>query len=381
MRKIITLLFALMSLSLAAQTSTTDCFTVSDVTLAPDGTVGSFVVSLSSENIYSAYNLDIELPAGINVARNSSNALRVTMLKTSNAVYPYTEDVEENDEGEEVSVKTYSHTVACAIINDNTLRIACYSTISAPFKQASGDLLRVYLTASPYAKGGLNDIHISGCNLTTAAAVKYVPADVTCHNITVAGTSSVALNISAANQWSTCVLPFAHTPEGFTAYRADGQFVDGRDTYVQLVAVTEMMAYKPYIVYAASGFSGTLSGTVDGDIYPDDQNGVVVDGLLKGAIVPTSITSGYVLQNQGEGAMFHNVNGQSFSIPAGKCWLDIPASVAPRIIMTTHQPTAVEHVATEAASTGIYTLTGIPVAEPIPGNIYIKNGQKVICIK
>lgn len=366
MRKIITLLFALMSLSLAAQTSTTDCFTVSDVTLAPDGTAAAVTVSLAAETqtLYTACNMDIKLPEGVSfvMVENDDEELVYALPATSG------------------SILKSSHVISSEARNNNSLRVAVVSLQNATFKSTGSALFTFYIMASPYAKGGVNDIHISGCNLTTAAAVKYVPADVTYHNITVAGTSSVALNILAANQWSTCVLPFAHTPEGFTAYRANGQFADGRETYVQLVAVTEMEAYKPYIVYAASGFSGTLSGTVDGN-YPGDQNGVVVDGLLKGAIVPTSITSGYVLQNQGDGAMFHNVNGQSFSIPAGKCWLDIPASVAPRIIMTTHQPTAVEHVATEAASTGFYTLTGIPVAEPIPGNIYIKNGQKVICIK
>ncbi len=370
MRKIYMLLLVFASLSLFAQTATTDCFTVSDVTIAP-GERAVMTVSLSGSRIYCAYNLDIQLPEGISVPSDRYGFLVTAWSENGGVDAIYPADRRGNP----------LHDVVSNVIANNTLRIACISYANDEFEATSGVLLYIVLEASPYAKAGVNDIHISGCNLTTAAAVKYVPADVTYSNITVAGTSSVTLNISAANQWSTCVLPFAHTPEGFIAYQTDGQFTDGGQTYVQLVAVSEMAAYTPYIVYAENGFSETLNGTVDPSTYPDGQNGIVGNGLLRGAIIPTSISSGYVLQNQGEGAMFHNVNGQSFSIPAGKCWMVVPAQAAPRIIMTTNAPTAIENTATETVVTGFYTLTGIPVAEPAPGNIYIKDGQKVLIVK
>lgn len=371
MKKIFIMFFAAMSLSLFAQTPTTDHFTVSDVTLVPGGSPSVMQLLLEGTQIYTAYNLDIQLPEGISVPSDRYGLLVNIEPDDGDAdpIYPT------DRRGRPL------HDAVSNMIANNTLRIACTSDANDDFEETSGVLLYITLQASPYAKAGLNDIHISGCNLTTSAAVKYVPANVSYSNITISGQSSVTLNISATNQWSTCVLPFAHTPEGFTAYSTNGQFTDKGLTYVQLVEASTMQAYTPYIVYAENGYSNTLNGTVDPATYPDGQNGVVVDDLLKGTILPYNITSGYVLQNQGDGAMFYNVNGNPFSIPAGKCWLELPASSAQRIMLTTDEEMAIRNHSVAEKASGVYTLSGVPVAEPVPGNIYVKDGQRVLILK
>ncbi|MDO5526775.1 MAG: leucine-rich repeat protein [Prevotella sp.] len=129
---------------------------------------------------------------------------------------------------------------------------------------------------------------------------------------------TIPLTISTANKWSTCILPFDATlPAEVKAYSCYEKN-EATSTLV-LTEVASMEAYKPYILYAEEGYDGTLSGTVDPNKYPAE--GYVAEGLICGAVEPQQITSGYVLQNLSEGMKFYNCNGQTFTIPAGKCWL------------------------------------------------------------
>ena len=68
---------------------------------------------------------------------------------------------------------------------------------------------------------------------------------------------------------------------------------------VVLSEVTQLAAYTPYILYSASGYTGTLKGAVDASQYGE----VVSDGLLRGAIAPQKRKDGYVLQDFGKGIM------------------------------------------------------------------------------
>ena len=103
-------------------------------------------------------------------------------------------------------------------------------------------------------------------------------------------------------------------------------------------------------------------------------------GLLQGAIIPQSITSGYVLQKdpETETPKFYNVNGQTFFIPEGRCWLTLPAEAnAPSIRLVIEETSAINMV--DAAQDGlIYNILGQPVSQPIPGQVYIQNGTKYI---
>lgn len=184
-----------------------------------------------------------------------------------------------------------------------------------------------------------------------------------------------SVNISEANKWSTCALAFdTELPEGVRAFASTGM----DENYVLLEEVTALAANTPYILYAKEGYEGTLAGAVDVANYQE----TVTDGVLSGAIVEQEVSSGYVLQNQGYGMKFYNMNGQTFTIPAGKCWLSAfdasGASVMMRFVGGANdiEGVFVDHPTME--DDAIYDLEGRRVETPQRGHIYIKGGQKVL---
>lgn len=397
MKKILSLAI-LLAISLVGNAETTsDVFTITprstSVLLEPGNGKTTFFVTFgidatSSGVYYTGYQLDIILPEGVDVLLKNEE---YASLRDDDGVYPSFRPIKNQDEVDEEDAEPiygdpqYTHSVQSNIVTredgDRALRIGCMSTRSEVFTKLSGSLFRVYFQASTFAKPQSDALTIKDAAFITSQAVKFNSPEVS--GVDIQASAYASINISSANKWSTCILPFDYTPSGFTAYNASETSTDNDITYVNLTVASTMEAYKPYIVYAEAGFSNTLSGTVNPANYPDDQNGLVENGLLKGTIVPTSINSGYVLQNQGDGAMFYNVNNRTFSIPAGKCWMELPTlSNAPsRIVMTTNEATALENVSVEAASSAIYTVTGQLVSEPIPGNIYILKGKKVLIVK
>ena len=94
MKKILLLfaMSALLTVTARAQRQTEDSFCLSDLKTNPTGTY--FDVSLRGSRIYTAYNLDIFLPLGINV-------VKAQIVTTSAAVYPATEEEVWDDEQEE----------------------------------------------------------------------------------------------------------------------------------------------------------------------------------------------------------------------------------------------------------------------------------------
>lgn len=185
------------------------------------------------------------------------------------------------------------------------------------------------------------------------------------------------VNISEENMWSTCVLAFdAELPEGVRAFISTGM----DENSVLMEEVTTLEAYKPYVLYAQNGYEGTLTGVVDLTAYQE----TVTDGVLSGAIVKQEASSGYILQNQGQGSKFYNMNGQTFTIPAGKCWLSAFDAGASSVTMRfTGGVTGIEGVYVESPTDvmtdeTIYDLEGRRVENPLPGRVYIKGGKKVM---
>ena len=351
-----------------------DRIDISSATLNPGGTSVQVTVSLEGTRFYTSYNMDITLPEGWSVEYRN-NAPRVTMVKTG-GIYPSTYDEDED-------AYSYTHTVSCSYgeIGERVLRVACISTSNETFIANSGALFRVYLQASPYAKPGNPDIHISGIACATydsgtGVVTGYNFEDAVSNAVTVSNAATVPLNISSA-LWSTCILPFdADIPDGITAYKTNR--VEDGSIYLSKAATFE--AYTPYILHSSAAYSGTINGTIDVSNYP--EVGYVSDdaGLLQGAIIPQSITSGYVLQKapETETPKFYNVNGQTFFIPEGRCWLTLPAEAnAPSIRLIIEETSAINMV--DAAQDGlIYNILGQPVSQPIPGQVYIQNGTKYI---
>ncbi len=382
MKKILLLFMmcAMLPITAEAQTPTDDTFTVGDLASNPSGTY--FDVGIDGSRIYSAYNLDLFLPSGVSVALDAYSKPKVQMLKTSAAVYPATVTPVWDDELEDYKdVTTYSHTLSCSQPTANQLRVACNSNISEDFTKASGKLFRVYVTldndalASSFSPKPI--VKLSGLNLTTSAAVKYVPADFACRPFTtgIPTSRTLPVNISAANKVGTLILPFdTELPSGLKAYSCNAVVND----QLTLTPAASLEACTPYIVYAENGYSGNLNGTAE---LLDDSNvtDIFTDGYLTGLLTGATVNTGYILQNKGTGPMFYDAEGVNFSLPAGRCYLTPSSSSEVKAFcFDFDNTTGLEEMFNEQSSMfNTYDLSGRKVSSPQRG-IYIKGMRKVV---
>lgn len=370
MRKVL-LLFSICALIsnnvLALETD--DCFTITSAELTPNGDYVLLTVGVQGSRLYTAYNLDITLPPGVDVYSDEDGLW--VMMDEDGGIYPYSS---------KMGKKTFTHTLSCSygVQGERVLRLSCFSSSNQSFIANSGNLFQMAIVASAFAKPGTNTIHISGGNLTAIednVTNKYVPADKDYEVLTIGNSSSLDININAGNKFSTCILPFDCTPSGFSAYGANS--VEG--DYIVLDEVQKMSAYTPYIIYNATGYTGKISGTVDGSKYV----ATATSGLLTGAIEPQKITEGYVMQNKGDGSMFYKVDGHAFTIPAGKCWYSQTSGAKDALgFEFGGTPSGISKLADSIKkSSAVYDLNGRQVANPQIGQIYIINNKKVLKVR
>lgn len=348
---------------------TDDNITVNDVTLVPGSTDTYQVeISLVGSQIYTAYQMDILFPPGVDVVVDEDGPY-VDLWDGDGCIYPYVR-------------KKLVHSLSSSygVISDKLLRISCSDDMNRVLTATSGKLLYFLVKASPYLKPG--DVVLKVTNLdfiTKENAQKYHCNDQTL-TLHAKAESTATLSVSGSSHYGTCVLPFAVSPlpDGVKAYSAKG--LDDTGKLVVLNEVTQLAAYTPYILYSATGYTGSLKGTVDASQYGE----VVSDGLLHGAIAPQKCKDGYVLQDLGEGAKFYAMDGVEFLIPEGKCWLEMPTAQAsaPQYGIQIGTTTAITAPTTSVSAHGkIYTLDGKEVKTMQPGSIYVVNGKKVLKIK
>lgn len=356
----------------AQGTPTDDTFTVSDLTWNQARDCYVFTVSLEGSRIYTACNLDIFLPNGINVL-SSGGKYRVMIASDNIFVY-------DDWEG------TYSHSVSASMPNTQQLRVACSSNTNTEFTATSGKLFDVYVTIDESAFNTCFSpkpiVKLSGLNLTTSAAVKYVPADFACRPFTtgIPTARTIPVNVSAANKIGTLIVPFdAELPSGLKAYSCDATEGD----LLTLTPAASIEACTPYIVYAPSGYSGNLSGTAE---LSDDSNvtDIFTDGYLTGVLTGTTISTGYILQNQGDGPKFYDAEGVTFSLPAGRCYLTPSGSSVKAFCFNFDDATGIEEFQVTplpygggAGGEALYDLSGRSVSNPTHG-VYIKGTRKVV---
>ena len=375
MRKTKLLLFValLFGVGVAKAEVTTDKVVISELTLMPGGDQAYFTISLEGSDIlYSAYDISLVIPEGLEVVYKDGFP-NVQMFKGASGMYPY---VTEEDPFEGTSTTTYTHTLASNIIDGNVLRIMCYSTKSESLRSTSGRLCGVFVKASPYMKPGDIEIAVKDVYLATSAAVQYEPADYVSTSVKTGTTSTLTLKVSEANKFGTCILPFDYelpADGSLKAYTCES----ATDDALLLAKASKIEAYTPYILYSETGFSATISGEVDAVNYP--EGGTVKSGHLVGTVVKQQLTeeTSYVMQNQGEGAMFYRVNPASpFALAAGKCYVELPAGTSASALRI-GGTTGIEP-STFNSQFSIFNLLGQPITHMLPGRIYIVNGRKVI---
>lgn len=371
------------------QKETDDYVTLGDLTVEPGkDEVYKLKVNLNGTQFYTAFEMDIELPSGLEpvMEKDSKGDMRPKVLiwRGQGTIYPYTVDEETGDRD-----FSYILFASYGVIGKNILRMAV-SVNGKDFTAKTGTLVTIYCKASPYLKPGVDDVHITKCHLTTNEKViidgkemrgqQYNCKDRT-ETIKALAKSTATINVSAKNQWGSCVVPFdiPELPSGLEAYTV----TDRESGIAYLKQQTSILAYTPVLLYAENGFSGTFSGDVDETKYKE----VAQQDIIYGAIVPQTKDNGFVLQNFGDGVKLYAMSGQTFEIPAGKCWVE-PTIYNGAKYMEMVIDDGTTGIGSAECSNGAaqqepvyYSLDGKRVENPLPRKIYIVDGQKVLKLK
>ena len=357
--------FALLSLqtTLSWAVETTDRISFQTVALTPGETETQYVsLVIIGSRKYSAYNLDIKIPEGVELAFDEGEE---DVYFDTDCMIPYTKGNPKHQ-----IEATYT-------AEDRNLRISCVSTSSAEFKSESGVVCYIGLTVSTYAKPGAVSMALSGQALTTADAVQYAPADVTDTNITIGTSAKADLSVSSANKWSTVILPFAtELPAGLKAYTCNSKSDEEKVFY--LTEATQIDAYTPYILYSESGYNGTLQGEVDASQYP--EAGYVKSGYLTGAVKSQTTNEGYILQKLNGVVKFYKADAaKTYNIPAGKCWAT-PTDAEQDSYDFSFAPTAVNSVVetVESKNENKFDINGVMINSPQKGQLYIQSRKKLL---
>lgn len=344
-----------------AQYTTTD-YMYTDGIKEVSGKLCFDVCMKGSEMYYTSFQAEIQLPEGLKVSAKRGGAPNIELLSDS--------PVFNDDEG------FTEHTLSTNFPetgNQTWVRLGCHSSGNYNMAQTSGPLFRVYVEKTE-ATWPIGAVQYSGAKFITDEAIGYAIADRSDIVLVKSGEVSLLLNVNSSNKWSTCVLPFSTSlPDGVEAYTC----LKKENDKVYLASSSALEAYTPYILYSENGFAGTVTGTVTEANLPEDGF-VCSDGLLNGAIVPQAISSGYVLQNLDEGVKFYNCDGQTFNIPAGKCWLSADDAEARSISFEIVDPAGIDEITTVSTDNSVYTLDGKKVVNPQPNTIYIIGGKKFI---
>lgn len=389
MKQVLLLFAILLAVTTAkADVETTDKIILSELTVEPGSSNEySLTVSLqgNSETTYTAFEVDLILPEGLDVVYLSSGLPRVSMIKPS--LYPYETVEEENEDGELEEVKAYTHTLTRNMVTSRNLKVIVVSTQNGEFTKTSGDLFKFYVKASPYLKPGDAGIEVSAKLIKLIkeegliqGQEKHIPATYTSTSVEAGTTSTLNLKVSANNKFGTCILPFDYDLPADGSLRA---YTCDKHTEEELLlskADSKLEAYTPYILYSETGFDETISGDVDASQYPED--GTVKHGCLVGTIVQKELTeqTSYVMQNQnqGSGAMFHKVGSAPFVLPPGKCYAELPEGAEARRMILNDATGIEDNLSLGTTEQDIYNLTGQRIRKMQSQSIYIVNGQKVV---
>lgn len=371
------------------QKETDDYVTLGDLTVEPGkDEVYQLTVNLNGTQIYTAFEMDIKLPSGLEpvMVKDSKGVMRpkVWLWMGENTVFSLIE-------GPGYNIPSHTLIASYGAVGKNILRMSCYSGTVENFTATSGTLVTIYCKASPYLKPGKNDVCITECHFTANEKVTVDGKETTCiqqynckdrtETITALAHSTATISVSAKNQWGSCVVPFdiPELPSGLEAYTV----TDRESGIAYLKPQTSILAYTPVLLYSKNGFSGTFSGDVDETKYKE----VAQQDIIYGAIVPQTKSDGFVLQNLGEGVKLYAMSGQTFEIPAGKCWVKPTFTNGPKYMEmviddgTTGIGSAVGSDRAAKQKPVYYSLDGKRVENPLPGNIYIVDGQKVLKLK
>ena len=358
MNKRLKSLLLTLSLLLGVGATAQERLYIQEMEFTPGGEEDYFTIALENGayDDYTAFQFDLVLPAGLELVYYEGEP--EIYMSEVDGVYPARRD---------------DHTIAYKV-HPGFVRITCYSSTNKIIA-SEGNLVDIYVRPTAYLKPGAVEIKLLDASISRTNATGNTTEEIVLDGLTAEAKSTLPVKVSATNKFSTAVFPFDvdAIPAGLEVYSCNS--TNGEN--LVLTKQSKAMAYTPYILYAANGYEGTLSGAVDASKYSE----VVTDGYLCGAVAAQEIDGGngyYVMQNKGEGVMFYSVDDDSFSIPAGKCWLALPTELQGSASFRLDGSTGIEDVKCESGKlNAIYDLQGRKVAKPVNG-IYIIDGKKAL---
>lgn len=159
-RIFLTFLYSLLLVGAVMAETTTDRVVVSGLDVVPNGKQTFFTVSLEGTRLYTAYDIQLQLPDGLEVVYKG-DAPYVQMFKGASGIYPYT--IEE-DPFEGTTTTTYSHVLSSNVVGRNTLRVMCISMSNENLKYESGRLFGVFVKATLPNRNRTLTIHRPMCS-------------------------------------------------------------------------------------------------------------------------------------------------------------------------------------------------------------------------
>ena len=188
------------------------------------------------------------------------------------------------------------------------------------------------------------------------------------HNLTIS-----AYGYSTFYSDKAYVLPNGLTATIFT--NVCGQMLTGEN-------ISTIPANTGVVLQGEAGATYTLLQTTTGDTYPAN----LLHGTTDDAVINNSNVHYILGVNNSQCGLFWPYGTTEgvgpFTNAAGKAYLELAPTAAPArvrgfVLSNTDTATAVEQTSTDEEGV-CYDLLGRKVAEPQPGNIYIRNGQKIV---
>lgn len=358
MNKTLKSLLLSLTLFLAIGATAQERLYIQDLELTPGGKEDYFTIALENGDYddYTAFQFDLVLPAGLELV-----------------YYEGEPEIYLSEDDDVYTARRDDHTIAYKV-HPGFVRITCYSSTNKVIA-SEGNLVDIYVRPTAYLKPGAVEIKLLDASISRTDATGNTTKEIVLDGLTAKAESTLPVKVSSTNKYSTAVFPFDvdAIPAGLEVYSCNA--TSGEN--LVLTKQSKAVAYTPYILYAANGFEGTLGGAVDASKYRE----VVTDGYLNGTVVSSEISGGngyYVMQNKGNGVMFYSVDDASFSIPAGKCWLALPAELQGSASFRLDGTTGISEVRGEDEKVKtIYDLQGRKV-DTLNKGLYIIDGKKVL---
>lgn len=330
-----------------------------DVTLVADGKTITYVTVYehSDEHDYTSFSMSLKVPKGIKIGKVKSGRNWVNAISLSQRA-------------------TDTHTIACDMPDDSlSVNIMSFSMQNDDFYPDDEDgnpmdeLFTIGLVGEPTLLNGTYAIEIAEATFARVVGDDVVGgySDSVYFQMEVTGgreSSEVIYTLTEAG-YGTLILPFdAELPDGLRAYTCTG--LSG--STVMTEAQPSIRANVPLLM---QGTPGTYKFQGDGTPLMDSYT----EGLLTGVYVPTTLTDGYVLQNQNGVIGFYHVNANApVTVPVNRCYLQSDMDF--ESLSVHFDATGISKVGQESKEVPLYDLQGRRVTAPRRG-VYIRKNKKV----